>query len=415
MSLRVLHILNDLRGGATMSAIALMREGRRRDSGIEHFAVYPGRLGQRAAAFEGVATDWCAVPIRTWQKQRWQSPVSMLRWLKTQMVSGLGARGRRYLRDLVQRWNIDVIHTNTAIVNDGALVARELEIPHLWHIRERLGAGGFMEFRLHGADLVRYISSHSVMIPVISGYVREVFARHGLENATVLVHDGIEISRFQEPDVAARGRALRERWGVPDEALLVGMVGGLKTVVKRHDLFLEMASVLASRHPDVRFAILGGIPPASERGPNTWAGRILARADQPDLRGRVVFPGFEEDMAAVWAAMDVYVHLCEIEGFSRAILEAMASGTPVVAIASGGNPEAIRHRETGVLVERQAAALYADCVDELLQSPELRDELSRRAATTVRKRFAIGAHYDTMRDLFERVAAGESSRHTARA
>jgi len=392
-----------------MSAMALMREGRRRDSDIQHYAVYPGRPGDRSPLLEGMATGWSAVPIRTWQKQSWQSITGLLRWLRTQVVSGFGTRGRLALRSLARRWNIDVIHTNTAIVSDGARVAGQLGIPHVWHIRERIGAGGFMEFPMTDGELVRFIAGTSVKVPVISRYVQQIFTRHGLKKATALVHDGIDVEALQGSEVAARGQTLRKRWGVPQEAVLVGMVGGLKTTVKRHDLFLEMAREVASRHPEARFVIVGSIPPPLERARNTWAGRILARAKASGLADRLLFPGFVEDMPAVWSAMDIYMHLCPVEGFSRAILEAMASATPVVAVDAGGNPEAVSDKETGLLVRGDDPSSYAGAVESLMDDPQKRRRLAENGARVARDHFSVGKHYETMRRLFEAAVTGGGS------
>ncbi len=405
MKLRVLHVLNDLRGGATMSALALMSEARRRDSSIEHFAVFPGRPDRRASVLEGVAADSMGLPIRTWQQQKWQSAIGFFRWVKTQAVSGFGRRGLRRLEDLAKRWKIDVIHSNTAIVCDGARAARRLNIPHVWHIRERIGRGGFMEFPMTDGELLRFITGASFTVAVISRYVREIFSRHGLEAATEIVFDGVDTETLQDPDASARGRLMRERWNVPPETLLVGMVGGLKTTVKRHDLFLDMAEIVARRHPRVRFVILGAVPPRAEQGGKTWAGQILKRTRSEALAGKVLLPGFEADMPAVWSAMDIYVHPCAVEGFSRAILEAMAAGTPVVASAGGGNPEAIVHGQSGSLVGEQDAARYAEAVEELIAREDLRNSFARQAAGIVESRFSSPAHYEVMQRVFESAAA----------
>lgn len=410
MTIRVLHVLNDLRGGATMSARTLMREGLRRGSDVEHFAVYPGRMGDRNAGLEGVAADWSGVPIRTWQKQSWQSVTSFLRWFKSQLVSGLGVRGRSGLRKLIRQWDIDLVHTNTAIVADGALVARELGIPHVWHIREKIGTGGFMEFPMADHELSRFIADSSARVPVISSFVQDFFTRHGQEAATQLVHDGIDILSLQGTEVAARGRALREQWGVPENAILIGMVGGLKTRVKRHDLFLEMAHQVGRHNGDARFVVAGGMPSPRELGPNTWVGSILAQVDELGLRDKLIFSGFLEDMPAVWSAMDIYLHLCPIEGFSRAILEAMASATPVVAVDAGGNPEAVIDQETGLLVPEADASPFVEAVKTLIGDPKKRTELAESGAQSSRERFSVEKHYETMESLFEAAAGAGGSR-----
>ncbi|MCD4750466.1 MAG: glycosyltransferase [Thermoanaerobaculales bacterium] len=406
MTLRVLHVLNDLRGGATMSAVALMKEGLRQGSDIEHYAVDPGREGARDPRLEGVAKDWSGVPIRTWHRQSWTSPIVFRRLIRAQISAGFGVRSRNSLMSVVKTWGIGLIHTNTAIVADGARVALERGIPHVWHVRERIGAGGFKEFPIGDRKLARFIANSSARVPVISTFVQEFFTRNGQEQATQLVYDGVDLSGLQGEGVKAGGRALREQWGVPEGAVLVGMVGGLKTRVKRHDLFLEMAREVLDHQADTYFVIVGELPPESERGPNTLVGRVLSQADELGLSERVVFSGHIGDMAAVWAAMDIYVHLCDVEGFSRAILEAMGTSTSVVAVAAGGNTEAVIDQENGLLVPRGGASGYASAVRGLVDDPELRDRLGQAASRGVQGRFSIEAHYNTMKRVFVEAAFG---------
>ncbi len=72
------------------------------------------------------------------------------------------------------------------------------------------------------------------------------------------------------------------------------------------------------------------------------------------------------------------------EGFPNVILEAMASGTPVVAVQAGGNPEAVSDQETGFLVPVVEAPLYAEVVRSLIDSPIKRRHVADRATQAVR-------------------------------
>ena len=416
--LKVLHVLNDLRGGATMSALALMRAGKGLNSTIQHYVIYPGPFGRRHPSLDGVAEDYSAAPITTWQQQKRRTTRGWMRWIKGELGSGFGFRSRRTLSKLIGDWGIDVVHTNTAIIADGARVAMKLGLPHVWHIRERVGINGFMQFRLSDQALARLIADHSTAIPVISRYVQEFFEIHGQADKTELVHDGTDLLTTGDPQVNQRGIELRRRWGIPEGAVVVGMVGGLKTRVKRHDLFVESASDVARIHPETFFLIVGSFPVASERRKGTWASRMLDLAARSGLNERLVFTGHQDDMPAVWSAIDIYVHLCAVEGFSRAILEAMATGKSVVAVDGGGNPEAISNEDTGLLIpteEEPQACISA--LSRLISSPELRRRLGTRAVDEAENKYSVETHYRVMEKIFVEAAREtvqlESSDHAA--
>ncbi len=371
--------------------------------------VYPGRFGERAPALRGIADDWSAVPMGTWNLASAPQTLRgrMLRLWREGRIGFGPDTGEAFAR-LVDRWRVDVIHTNTVIIDAAARFAERAHVPHSWHIRERIGDDGFIRFAEPPEQVARRIAELSATVPVISEYVREVFARAGVGASTRLVHDGLDVASVCDPGAQARAEALRGRWGVPPGAPVVGMVGGLATPVKRHDVFLRAAARIAADRPDARFVVAGVTPVARARvrtGEDDYAARVMALVEEHGLAERTIFTGFVDDMPAVWAAMDIYVHACEVEGFSRAILEAMAAAVPVVAVASGGNPEAIRDAETGWLFPAGNDGDCAETVVRLLADPALARVTGKRAAREIAERFTPEAHYRMMESIFAETAA----------
>jgi glycosyltransferase involved in cell wall biosynthesis len=138
-------------------------------------------------------------------------------------------------------------------------------------------------------------------------------------------------------------------------------------------------------------------------------------AAKSGLKERLVFAGHQYDMPAVWSAMDIYVHLCVVEGFSRAIMEAMATGKPVVAVDAGGNPEAIADEDTGLLIPAEEETQACEsALSRLVCSPELRRRLGARAKDAVEEKFSIATHHRAMEKIFIE-AANEPTRLERRA
>ena len=402
--MRVLHILNAAGGGASVGALELMRSSRHMGSAIEHFVVYPGLDGHPDPTVSSVCSECRVVPMRWWNIKQTLSPLRRLAvWVREMQVTRFGHRTRSALRDLVHEWRVDLIHSNTAAIIDGATVAAELGISHVWHIRERIGCRGFMRFPLTDADLAARIGSLSRVIVPMSRFVREVFVKQGQAAKTRVVYDGVDPAIFDTEKVRRRGRELRRSWGVPDGSLLIGKVAAVTSPVKRHDVFIRAAGILARRDPSLRFAIIGPLPKLT-----TWARRqgieyfqaLRQLVREEGIEDRFLWTDHVPDPGAVMNAIDVLAHACDLEGFGRIAIEAMAAGKPVVGPAAGGLTESVVDGETGFLVPPGDETAMADAIEELSNDYDLYRRFCQAGRTRSREDFSPEAHLSAIREVY---------------
>ncbi len=109
--------------------------------------------------------------------------------------------------------------------------------------------------------------------------------------------------------------------------------------MKGQSHLIAALSELSERIPDAKLLLVGG----GERG------ALEAQAQKLGVGERVVFAGHRNDVPACMRAMDVVVHPSLSEAFSQVVIEAMASGTPLVSTDVGGAREVIEDGETGLL------------------------------------------------------------------
>jgi glycosyltransferase involved in cell wall biosynthesis len=132
--------------------------------------------------------------------------------------------------------------------------------------------------------------------------------------------------------------------------------------------------------------------------------RALERLDRPvevvEL-GRPPVP--PDEVARTLRAADLYVHPSRADTFPTGVLEALASGTPVVASRVGGIPEQLTD-ETGVLVEPGDPAALAAGIDSLLADPDRRERMGAAAAADARERFSLDRRLDAYLDLYAAAA-----------
>ena len=159
------------------------------------------------------------------------------------------------------------------------------------------------------------------------------------------------------------------------------------------DLLLDAAALLVARGRDVSLDIVGRIDgwvPPAHRG---YRERLMARADSPDLKGRVRFLGFREDVPQLLAA--AAIHCCpsrkeQREAFGIVVIEAKQAGIPSVVTPSGALADLIAHGEDGWVCREESAEALAEGIEYFLNPERLRHGMASAqasAATFSRDRF----------------------------
>lgn len=206
------------------------------------------------------------------------------------------------------------------------------------------------------------------------------------------LRNGVNLKRFH-PDLPS---PIRQQLGWAQDEVVFGQVANFRPG-KRHADFVEMAATLAQRHPRARFILAG-----ADYGTKS---SILRQIDASCLGTKIkVLNGFTSP-EEIFAALDVYVCTSEAEGFSNVILEAMACAKPVIATDVGGNPEAVRHDQSGFLVPIGDVHAFSERADTLIADAALRKTMGMNGRRLAETEFSLGAmiqaHQETYFNLFE--------------
>jgi sugar transferase (PEP-CTERM/EpsH1 system associated) len=193
-----------------------------------------------------------------------------------------------------------------------------------------------------------------------------------------------------------------------DNAFVIGSVGRVDDAANHATLVEAFLRLIASPHPAharLRLLIVGDGPARAE------CQALLNRAGAAQ---RAWLPGTRADLAQLMRAMDLFVLPSLAEDRSNVILEAMASGLPVVATAVGGNTELVHPGFTGILVPPMSPELLASAIADYCRIPEMAVRHGARARSQVIARHSMPAMardylavYDTLIDsLTDRLDAG---------
>jgi len=295
-----------------------------------------------------------------------------------------------------------------------------IEYP-LIHTNHWLSAWVGMELKKH-SSLIQVHTFHSLgalkyqVVPVMPSQYETVAARLAVEKACLERADWIVATSPQEKqymkvlvphqdciemipcgtDVDHFGSisrpVARQRLGISPQAKVVMYVGkfsqrkGIETLVR------AVAQSIFRTSEDLKLIIAGGSDP--NREDSAECDRIKQVVAELGLSNLTTFPGYiaDVDLPAYYAAADVCVVPSYYEPFSPVAVEAMASGTPVVASNVGGLQFTVVPEVTGLLVPPKDEVALAQAVDRVLANPDWRDQLGQ----TGRQRAEIALSWDSV-------------------
>ncbi len=388
---KVLHVLNSATGGAALSTLGLMQRFRR--EGILACAVChdAGSRQERDALREMCDGEVCFTTLYWWNKKirvpRWKRPLSEIKQI---LRTGWTKKSTRTVADFARSHHVDLIHTNTILTPEGGNAAMQLGLPHVWHVRELIGAGTPFPLGLSEAALGRYLAAHCSKLVANSESTASRLRPWVPAGLLEVVYNGIDLDRFQP----------REGPAQPDR-LVVGMVGNLTSHWKKHHLVVEAATHVDRSLP-IEWRFYGHDP--SHGGTKTgdaYVDAMHARLATTGLKDRFHFPGFVEDPAQVMSQLDILVHPADQESFGRIIVEAMAAGIPVVGVRGGAVVETIRHGVTGYLAEPDNPVEIAAYIERLARDCQLRTALGQAGRQRALAEYSLDASAAGMLRVYE--------------
>ncbi|MCG5053234.1 MAG: GT4 family glycosyltransferase PelF [Myxococcales bacterium] len=221
--------------------------------------------------------------------------------------------------------------------------------------------------------------------------VKRKLVAQGIDSSRVrTIMNGIDTNAFT-PGSDRRGP--RERLGLEPQDLVVGTVGRL-VPVKDQACLLE--AFARTEVPHARLVLVGDGPLRRE---------LEDKAQHLGIGARVVFAGGRRDVADLLPAFDVFVLSSKSEGLPLTVLEAMASGLPVVATDVGALAEAVIPGRTGRLVPPENPAALAEALTALLKDREMREGMAAAGLARARAHFDLGFMTREYQSLYEAAVA----------
>lgn len=370
---RVLHLLPQLRLGGMEKGVVKLLNG-----------LAPERIVSSVCSFDGT-TD------------------SILNSLNR--IVRVDVLGRRPGNDPLLVWRLvrllvrqrpDVVHSHSwGTLCEGYVASRLTRIRHFVHSEH-----GTMDLRPRNRRVQRWIWRRADRVLSVSSNLADRMARElGFPRDRVqVILNGADLEQFGAMPRAAARRSL----GISDTEFVIGTVGRL-VPVKDHETLLAILVNLKSAGIKCLGVVVGDGPLRSA---------LEARARALDLDVSVRFLGNRSDVPCILSALDVFLLTSLSEGLPNSVLEAMASGLPVVSTHVGGVDELVEDGETGLLAPPKAHHMLAVAVSRLACDSALRRRMGAKGQKKARTQFGS----QRMLDQYERFyleLTGRCARRTA--
>lgn len=304
-------------------------------------------------------------------RRKYVNPTGLLNRLSKNL------KAYRLLTELHQRYQFELVYSNTLAVIVGAYWAKRRQIPHIWHIHEILPGPRPLVKMLSGL-LDQSTPSPIAVSQAVANHWQPLLKKSKIQ----VIHNGIPYGAFLENYPFAKSDL-----GIPEDSFLIGMIGRINPG-KGQLFFLEIADLLSKKYLNTHFVLVGDPFPGYE--PILEEIRNVIR--EKNLEERVSYLGFRDDIPRIMEALDVFVLPSILpDSFPTVILEAMAAGKPVVATRSGGASEMVLEGETGFLVPIGNVEKGVKTLENLIQNVEFSQKLGEAGRKRVLSEYSLEA------------------------
>jgi glycosyltransferase involved in cell wall biosynthesis len=350
-----------------------------------------GRVGQGEGSMEYFAEELGVQPLYVSELQR-------------EISAAPDAFAVHRLVQLIRQFRPDILHTHTAkagaVGRAAAMLAGSARPPVVVHtFHGHVLRGYFTPNRARVFQQIERILAHySDALIAVSPQVRDDLVGLGVAPAgkIAVIRLGLDLERRVATDPAARA-VVRGKLAVPEESFLIGWLGRMTEIKRANDLLTAFAR-LRKRGVDAHLALVGDGP---------LRGALEEFAAELGVSDRTRFVGFRESVGEFYSAFDAVALTSANEGTPVTVIEALASGLPVVATDVGGVADVVRDGRSGFLVAARDVGAIAERLEELAQDPELRTRMGQEGCRYVVPRYSVPRLVEDVDRLYRSLLAAK--------
>lgn len=300
--------------------------------------------------------------------------------------------GIKKLKSIFNQQQYDVVYCfNNRAISNALLAARNVNSTFITY----RGVAGNVSF-LSPTSWMTHLNPKVKHIVCVSNSIRSFFLSLSFfgwrikPEKPLTIYKGHDLSWYEQP------KADLSEFNIPADAFVVGFAGrnrpnkGLKYVVESAQ-FLPVDS-------EIHYLLMGKLEDDK---------KLRRLINESPLKNNFHLTGFRNDVPSITGACNTFIMPSVFkEGFSRAVIEAMAYAVPTIVSNIGGNPELVIHNESGIVVETKNSRDIANAILQLYKNPEYAKTLGSNARNRIRQEFSNIETVSKTKQLFEDIVKG---------
>lgn len=260
----------------------------------------------------------------------------------------------------IKKLNIDIIHSNTSVIDIGSKIANKLNIPHVWHFRE---------FTKNNVDFIKgekksytYINNYGGNIIYISKAIEDFYSKKINKNKAKLIYDGVS------KDFIINDKEYKEEYNTVNFLI----AGTLHKGKGQHLAVQALGKLKQEGYNNTRLYIAGGDPVG-------YSQYLKSLIEKYDIVENVKYLGFVKDLKEIRKNVDIELLCAESEAFGLVTIEGMLAGNVMIGSDSGATSELINNGETGFLYKCNDIDDLADKMKYVIDNSIIIEKIGRKA------------------------------------
>jgi glycosyltransferase involved in cell wall biosynthesis len=319
----------------------------------------------------------------------WQVPVntSKLKKILFKLAYIYNIIPKIILDKKIKKLEIDIIHSNTSVIDIGAKIANKLKIQHVWHFREFTKNN--LEYIKGSKRSYSYINNFGGNIIYISKAIEQFYFKNIKNNKTKVIYDGLS------KDIVIYDKEYKEKYDN-----IKFLLAGTLQENKGQKLAVEAVYKLKSKgYKNMKLYLAGGDPV----GYGDYLDSII---DKYDLKNYVEKLGFVQNMKEVRKNVDVELLCSDSEAFGLVTVEGMLAGNLLIGSNSGATSEIIKDEETGYLYKCKDSEDLAKKMEKIITNPKVIKEIGIKAQKYAIEEFSNDRSAKEISNMYEEIIKG---------
>lgn len=281
------------------------------------------------------------------------------------------------LKKIINKERIDIIHSNTSVVNIGAILSKMCNIDHIWHIRE-FGEEDFNIHRIYREKTIYNYFNNSKYIIAVSEAIKNKYKEKMNSGKIKVIYNG----------VSSKNKQVKIFKHYKDDLDLI-VTGALAAGKGQIDAILAINELRNRGYKNINLSIAG----------SGDSDTLKMKINELKLNNNIKMLGQVKDLIDIRKKMDIELVCSKSEAFGRVTIEGMMSMLPIIGANTGGTTELIRDNYNGLLYSQGNYKSLADKIEYFINN---RNEIERmgKSAYIFSDKFTIQRNIDQVYELY---------------